>query len=229
AHGCGDPVLDSDNGFWVSKRNRHLSKPLDLKTLSTDFDFEGNLALFDKVVIYMYSMDEDCHHFRKSEEKNYKHYENVINDPTRVTSWTTASARCKLDDATHNLYTASRIATTGKGIKISRCTITKFFSMGIVINIFFAYVYFRFEVMVDELVILTSSLANPVLINRFVQHFSNRACKTVIFGEDSIAVDLPYVRHVSDANDLPDGDGRVSVILMFNLFFFYIYIPKLHK
>lgn len=64
-------------------------------------------------------MEENGHLFPKIEEKNYKHYENVINDPSRVTSWTTAPARSKVEeDETHTLYTASRIATTQKGIKI---------------------------------------------------------------------------------------------------------------
>ncbi len=47
---CGIPQLDKapGGGRTVAEGNRELNTPLDYDLMRTDFDFEANLALFDK-------------------------------------------------------------------------------------------------------------------------------------------------------------------------------------
>ncbi|VDK28941.1 unnamed protein product [Anisakis simplex] len=48
---CGIPELDMMNdNMHVKRGNRHLNRPINFDILNTDFDFEANLALFDKDV-----------------------------------------------------------------------------------------------------------------------------------------------------------------------------------
>lgn len=47
----GFPLLDFSNGYTgYASKNAHLGEPIDFD-LDTDFDFDGNLALFEKQVI----------------------------------------------------------------------------------------------------------------------------------------------------------------------------------
>ncbi|GMT01317.1 hypothetical protein PENTCL1PPCAC_23491 [Pristionchus entomophagus] len=81
----GIPSLDAARGRVTGKAS-DLSRPLDMDLLHTDFDFEENLKLFNRET----DVDED---FYEAVEKpkmsvNYAHYENIIDDPARCTSWT---------------------------------------------------------------------------------------------------------------------------------------------
>lgn len=51
---CGIPALDEENFFPVFESNKELNLPINKAELETDFDFEANLALFDKDVSGIY-------------------------------------------------------------------------------------------------------------------------------------------------------------------------------
>ncbi|CAJ0563341.1 unnamed protein product, partial [Mesorhabditis spiculigera] len=96
---CGNPLLDGMKTGRVRGKNNELSQPIDRQLLDTDFDFETNLALFKRES----NAETDDKHYYEVEQpkvsKNFAHYENILEDPARVTSWvnnsqtTTSSSR----------------------------------------------------------------------------------------------------------------------------------------
>lgn len=90
----GNPVLDALNHYkGIGRRNKNdLAEPIDFD-LDSDFDFAENLKLFEK--------DVDDDEYYETVEKlkvsqNFAHYENIIEDENRVTSWTNLKARSGL-------------------------------------------------------------------------------------------------------------------------------------
>ncbi|CAO4361972.1 unnamed protein product [Caenorhabditis nigoni] len=90
----GNPVLDALNHYkGIGRRGKNdLSEPIDFD-LESDFDFAENLKLFEK--------DQDDDEYYENVEKlkvsqNFAHYENIIDDENRVTSWTNLKARSGL-------------------------------------------------------------------------------------------------------------------------------------
>lgn len=90
----GNPVLDALNHYkGIGGRNKNdLADPIDFD-LDSDFDFAENLKLFEK--------DENDDQYYETVEKfkcsqNFAHYENIIDDENRVTSWTNLKARSEL-------------------------------------------------------------------------------------------------------------------------------------
>ncbi|KAL3083986.1 hypothetical protein niasHS_008858 [Heterodera schachtii] len=117
-HGpTGMPAVDCLNGYrsYTTDRNAELimGDPLD-PNMETDFDFDGNLALFDKAEFYretepvFHGLDSagDC-------SRNYRNDENVLQDSSRVISWTKKSTTVAADDVdnegNHNISTSSPV------------------------------------------------------------------------------------------------------------------------
>ncbi|EGT55835.1 hypothetical protein CAEBREN_04474 [Caenorhabditis brenneri] len=90
----GNPVLDALNHYkGIGRRNKNnLDEPIDFD-LDSDFDFAENLKLFAKDV-------DDDEYYENVEKlkvsQNFAHYENIIDDEDRVTSWTNLKARSSL-------------------------------------------------------------------------------------------------------------------------------------
>ncbi|KAL3085651.1 hypothetical protein niasHT_037392 [Heterodera trifolii] len=118
-HGpTGMPAVDCLNGYrsYTTDRNAELimGDPLD-PNMETDFDFAGNLALFDKAefnretepVFHGLDSAGDC-------SRNYRNDENVLQDSSRVISWTKKSTTVTgADDVdnegNHNISTSSPV------------------------------------------------------------------------------------------------------------------------
>jgi hypothetical protein len=85
---CGIPAMDCSNGYGRYKEKSGLNAPLDFNLMDEDFDFDANLALFDKNDISdeEYSSGEG-NGSSGGASRNYRHDENVLSDPARVTSW----------------------------------------------------------------------------------------------------------------------------------------------
>ncbi|CAD5211800.1 unnamed protein product [Bursaphelenchus xylophilus] len=84
----GNPAKDQENGYKSRGRNKDLAESLNLEDLNEDFDFSSNLALFDKDRPESHSEDyEEPDAERPASRRNYRHDENIINDPNRCTSW----------------------------------------------------------------------------------------------------------------------------------------------
>ncbi|EJW82923.1 hypothetical protein WUBG_06166 [Wuchereria bancrofti] len=93
-------ILESDaigQNNRDKKTNEDLIKPIDFD-LNEDFDFEKNLEIFRN---YLWG--------RTFSQKNYEHFENIISDPSRVTSWTTRTC---------DQFTAARFEKTVDGQRI---------------------------------------------------------------------------------------------------------------
>ncbi|KAK6025760.1 hypothetical protein OSTOST_08334 [Ostertagia ostertagi] len=82
----GNPLLDSKKLHGrIANGNDELVKPIDFELLNTDFDFDANLEQFKRENL------EDEYYESVEKQKmsqNFAHYENIIADPARVTSWT---------------------------------------------------------------------------------------------------------------------------------------------
>ncbi|VDM92644.1 unnamed protein product [Litomosoides sigmodontis] len=89
------------------KTNEDLIKPIDFD-LNEDFDFEKNLEIFRNYEKNAKSSDrkEALAQGAQFAQKNYEHFENVISDPSRVTSWITK---------THDQFVAARFEKTVNG------------------------------------------------------------------------------------------------------------------
>ncbi|CAD5207427.1 unnamed protein product [Bursaphelenchus okinawaensis] len=83
----GNPARDQENGYKSRGRNRDLADSINLDDLNEDFDFTKNLALFDKDRESKADDYEDPTVERPASRRNYRHDENIIEDPTRCTSW----------------------------------------------------------------------------------------------------------------------------------------------
>ncbi|VDM39595.1 unnamed protein product [Toxocara canis] len=216
---CGIPELDMMNDMRVKRGNRYLNRPVDFDVLNTDFDFEGNLALFDKDNLddAKYKVPE-----RRKISCNYKHYENIISDPSRVTSWTRI-------DGNRSAYLASRFETASDGSRIPFLSFSdkqqylKAAEMSIGSDVFHALVadrlfmflcviIERFEILVSQVVVVGAQQCNPLLVQRFVQDLSNRACRTVVY-DYYLPQKLPHVRTVRDPRKLPFTDVQLVVVL----------------
>ncbi|KAL3117281.1 hypothetical protein niasHT_007684 [Heterodera trifolii] len=106
----GMPAVDCLNGYrsYTDRCGEFfMGDPLD-PNMETDFDFAGNLALFDKAefnretenVFHGLDSAGDC-------SRNYRNDENVLQDSSRVISWTKNTTAD--DDDNQNNSTSSTI------------------------------------------------------------------------------------------------------------------------
>ncbi|KAF7634568.1 FDF domain-containing protein [Meloidogyne graminicola] len=90
----GIPTIDCINGYrgYCDRNNFEdtMGDALDYETLNTDFDFAGNLALFDKKA-FTNQVDHIALGLNSigTNSRNYNHDENILMDSSRVISWTT--------------------------------------------------------------------------------------------------------------------------------------------
>uniref|UniRef100_A0A183C7H4 DFDF domain-containing protein n=1 Tax=Globodera pallida TaxID=36090 RepID=A0A183C7H4_GLOPA len=106
----GIPAVDCSNGYRsYSDRLSEtiMGDPLD-PNLEADFDFAGNLALFDKAEFNR----ETEHIFQELDSagdcsRNYRNDENVLQDASRVISWTKSGITADDDDDNPNTSTSS--------------------------------------------------------------------------------------------------------------------------
>uniref|UniRef100_A0AC34QXL5 DFDF domain-containing protein n=1 Tax=Panagrolaimus sp. JU765 TaxID=591449 RepID=A0AC34QXL5_9BILA len=83
----GRPLEDFSNGYGhVHERNRHLNEEIDSEVIHSDFDFEGNNALFPKDELESQNTSE-LNYEAPADVRNYRNDENVLEDTSRVTSW----------------------------------------------------------------------------------------------------------------------------------------------
>ncbi|KAK6040184.1 hypothetical protein COOONC_22311, partial [Cooperia oncophora] len=106
----GNPLLDSKKLHGrIANGNDELVKPIDFDLLNTDFDFDANLEQFKR------ENEEDEYYETVEKQKmsqNFAHYENIIADPTRVTSWTNV-----LGGSNHIGNSDQTNATTGSAME----------------------------------------------------------------------------------------------------------------
>ncbi|EJD75763.1 hypothetical protein LOAG_17150 [Loa loa] len=204
------------------KINEDLIKPIDFD-LNEDFDFEKNLEIFRN-----YEKNADISEQKEIStlgsqfaQKNYEHFENVISDPSRVTSWITK---------THDQFIAVRFEKTIDGQRIpflKPCDKEKFlqraepylgsdiFHVMIAdrLMMFIWNIIDRFEIMVNQLVVLDSAAVNTFLTTMFLRHISNRACQTVVYSCLLGQYNLPHVLQVHNVQELPKHDVQLIVVL----------------
>ncbi|KAK6105546.1 hypothetical protein QQG55_20655 [Brugia pahangi] len=193
-------ILESD-AFGQNNRdkktNEDLIKPIDFD-LNEDFDFEKNLEIFRNYEknANISEQKEISALGTQFSQKNYEHFENIISDPSRVTSWTTR---------TNDQFTAARFEKTVDGQRIpflKPCDKEKFLQ-----------VTFKFEIMVSQMVVLDSAAVNTFLTTMFLRHISNRACQTVVYSCLLGQYNLPHVLQVHDVQELPKHDVQLIVVL----------------
>lgn len=80
---------------------------------------------------------------------------------------------------------------------------------------FFKCGVFSFEILVSQLVVLSTPHSNALLVQKFLQHLSNRACRTIVY-DHYLPQKLPHVRCVRDPRRLPLND--VQVLCAFVIF-----------
>uniref|UniRef100_A0A915PWJ0 DFDF domain-containing protein n=1 Tax=Setaria digitata TaxID=48799 RepID=A0A915PWJ0_9BILA len=220
---CG--ILELDAAAQNSrdkKTNEGLTKPIDFD-LNEDFDFEKNLEIFRN-----YEKNaKECERKEMSAlgtqfaQKNYEHFENVISDPSRVTSWTTR---------THDQFVASRFERTVDGQRmpfLKPSDKEKFlqraepylgsdmFHVMIAdrLMMFIWSIIDRFEIMVSQMVVLDSAAVNTFLTTMFLRHISNRACQTVVYSCLLGQYNLPHVLQVHNVQELPKHGVQLVVVL----------------
>ncbi|KAI1714291.1 U4/U6.U5 small nuclear ribonucleoprotein 27 kDa protein [Ditylenchus destructor] len=102
----GIPTLDCANGYSSQQRNAEgleFDQPIDFNELNTDFDFESNLALFDKTQFPVQEAEvgqEVDPNALIIPKRNFRNDENVLSDPAKVISWTQQNTkRAELEEA----------------------------------------------------------------------------------------------------------------------------------
>uniref|UniRef100_A0A1I8ESL2 DFDF domain-containing protein n=1 Tax=Wuchereria bancrofti TaxID=6293 RepID=A0A1I8ESL2_WUCBA len=210
-------ILESDaigQNNRDKKTNEDLIKPIDFD-LNEDFDFEKNLEIFrnyekntniseQKEILALGT------HFS---QKNYEHFENIISDPSRVTSWTTRTC---------DQFTAARFEKTMDGQRIpflKPCDKEKFLQRAEpylgsdIFHVMIADRLMLFEIMVSQMVVLDSAAVNTFLTTMFLRHISNRACQTIVYSCLLGQYNLPHVLQVHDVQELPKHDVQLIVVL----------------
>ncbi|VBB26543.1 unnamed protein product [Acanthocheilonema viteae] len=204
------------------KTNEDLIKPIDFD-LNEDFDFEKNLEIFRNYEknVNISEQKEISALGTQFAQKNYEHFENVISDPSRVTSWTTK---------THDQFVATRFEKTIDGQRIpflKPCDKEKFlqkaepylgsdiFHVMIAdrLMMFIWNIIDKFEIMVSQIVVLDSAAVNTFLTTMFLRHVSNRACQTVVYSCLLGQYNLPHVLQVHNVQELPKHDVQLIVVL----------------
>lgn len=223
----GNPVLDALNHYkGIGRRNKNdLSEPIDFD-LDSDFDFAENLKLFEK--------DQDDDEYYENVEKlkvsqNFAHYENIIDDENRITSWTNLKARSglvksggtpqKLENNTHFQVTGVSFEKSMNGDPIPAISVheKKEFlnackeSLGeavydtIVADRIFQWVS---EIQISHgdtlgTIVLLASASNSVRsIRRLLTHFDKRRYNCHLFGKYP-GQRFDHVNVVDDVKQLP--------------------------
>uniref|UniRef100_A0A0R3RKB1 ULP_PROTEASE domain-containing protein n=1 Tax=Elaeophora elaphi TaxID=1147741 RepID=A0A0R3RKB1_9BILA len=203
------------------KTNEDLIKPIDFD-LNEDFDFEKNLEIFKNYEKNAISEQREISAMgTQFAQKNYEHFENIISDPSRVTSWTTK---------THDQFVAARFEKTMDGQRIpflKFCDKEKFlqraepylgsdmFHVMIAdrLMMFIWSIIDKFEIMVSQMVVLDSAAVNTFLTTMFLRHVSNRACQTIVYSCLLGQYNLPHVLQVHNVQQLPKHDVQLVVVL----------------
>ena len=203
----GMPLVDFNNGYGhVHRKNRHLNEAVDAEVLDSDFDFAGNLALFSKEEVGS-EEESGSNEEAPADIRNYRNDENVLRDPTRVTSWTakmeknlpishngfmyTRDGRFKVPVLSTEekqkfnevclLYTDPSNSTfqiAGKRLGFD-CFNTLVAER--LISLFFTVVK-QHSLDVSNVVIVGSESVNAVLLDRLCLYFANRSIHTSCIG-----------------------------------------------
>uniref|UniRef100_A0A915DFZ8 Lsm14-like N-terminal domain-containing protein n=1 Tax=Ditylenchus dipsaci TaxID=166011 RepID=A0A915DFZ8_9BILA len=87
----GMPLVDCCNGYSAYQRTAvELGDPIDFNELKKDYDFDANLALFDKERLAENSPENVRDGRSLIVTKNFRNDENILSDPKRIISWTKA-------------------------------------------------------------------------------------------------------------------------------------------
>ncbi|KAH7727662.1 EDC-3 protein [Aphelenchoides avenae] len=231
-HGpCGIPAVDCSNGYIRYRNDKSgLTEPLDFTKLDQDFDFDANLALFDKNSISDAEAESsgDGMDGGSSVSRNFRNDENILSDPSRVTSWTlngngSSSAAPVSSDSSSNtsapVFKPVRMVNTQYGYLmpvLSSCDKGRYLLEGEsmlgsdVLNVVVADRLLTFvtdtmescELMVKNVVVVGGDGVEPVLVNRLLRHFSNRSCNTVAFNV-ALTHSMPFVTVAESVKKLP--------------------------
>uniref|UniRef100_A0A914XIN4 Lsm14-like N-terminal domain-containing protein n=1 Tax=Plectus sambesii TaxID=2011161 RepID=A0A914XIN4_9BILA len=229
---CGIPELDSKEPVRVSNRNRDLGDAIDRDLMQTDFDFEANLALFDKNQ-YCNSSDDGMNG-APVKSKNFRHDENIVGDPDRVYSWTKTTSNGRshagIEPLTSCIQSSTEIMTVD-GVSMPAVSAEdkvrlmaeaeQQFGVDVVVAVVadrFSQCIFeeieRSAVMVSTAVVLISGDAVASRIAaRVASHLANRRCDTVVYGFNGVApVDHASVRFATSAGQMPTARDVQLVI-----------------
>jgi len=89
----GIPLVDCSNGYSrFLDTEADLSDPIDFNVLDKDFDFDGNLALFNKEKFLDSANADEKDGNSPILVKSFRNDENVLNDSSRLVSWTQDSS-----------------------------------------------------------------------------------------------------------------------------------------
>ncbi|KAE9555292.1 hypothetical protein FO519_001543 [Halicephalobus sp. NKZ332] len=189
----GMPLVDFNNGYGhVHRKNRHLDEDVDAKVMDSDFDFAGNLALFTKEEVES-EEESGSNEEAPADIRNYRNDENVLGDPTRVTSWTAKME--KNLPVSHNGFVYTRdgrfkvpvlsgeekqkfIEIVGRHLGFD-CFNTLVAER--LISLFFKVVK-QHSLDVGNVAIIGSKSVNPVLLDRLCVHLANRSIHTSCIG-----------------------------------------------
>uniref|UniRef100_A0A0K0FHC0 LSM14 domain-containing protein n=1 Tax=Strongyloides venezuelensis TaxID=75913 RepID=A0A0K0FHC0_STRVS len=200
-----------------SKSNKYgndFDVTLDYDLINTDFDFDLNLSKFNED---MKDLEISCS--PKKNSKNYGHDENVLNDPTRIKSWTMKTRKTVpsfkslfiqpvtsgfdlpfFSLADKKAYIKEGIKYLGKDIVYSTLA-DRLFSFVIESSC-------RCEFTLQNTVVIGDSNSDPTLIKRLSIHLCNRG----IYQNDSKSLitfvgvpedpDFPDIKYVKSAKQL---------------------------
>ncbi|CAI2319612.1 unnamed protein product [Caenorhabditis sp. 36 PRJEB53466] len=218
----GNPVLDALNHYkGIGRKNKtDLAEPIDFD-LESDFDFAENLKLFEK--------DEEDDEYYENVEKlkvshNFAHYENIIEDENRITSWTNLKARGqegagKVEKKSNFQVTAISFEKTMNGDPIPAISVNekKEFlqecknSLGeAVFDALFADRVFQWTSEIQTsfgdphgTIVVLASAANSVRsVRRLLTHFDKRRYNCHLFGKYP-GEQFEYVNVVDEVKQLP--------------------------
>uniref|UniRef100_A0A914C2Z4 DFDF domain-containing protein n=1 Tax=Acrobeloides nanus TaxID=290746 RepID=A0A914C2Z4_9BILA len=226
---CGIPSLDCSNGYGhFSSKHPELSQPLDFKLMNTDFDFDANLALFNKESLSDNEKESSSPELRdggSSTSRNFRHDENILDDPSRVISWLSNSQQ-----QVATMFKPLRLESTNEGFLIPVLSsddklrylkeAENFLGSDVLYSIvadrlllYVLNIMDRFELLVKTVVVLVSESTPEKLASRTLQHLSNRSCTTVVYGIRSNAKNsLPYISFVDQVSKIPVETQLVIIL-----------------
>uniref|UniRef100_A0A0N4ZKQ0 LSM14 domain-containing protein n=1 Tax=Parastrongyloides trichosuri TaxID=131310 RepID=A0A0N4ZKQ0_PARTI len=209
-----------------SKYDNDFDITLDYDLVNTDFDFDTNLSKFNED---MKDLDLDITISTKKKTKNYAHDENILNDPTRIKSWTMKTR--KTVPSFKSLFIqpvtsgfdlpffslADKKAFINEGIKFLGSEII-YSTLADRLFTFVIESSCRCEFTLQDTVIIGDSNSDPTLIKKLSIHLSNRSynqddskSQVTFFGihPDS---DFPEISYINSAKQL-SLDTRCIILL----------------
>ncbi|CAI4224229.1 unnamed protein product [Auanema sp. JU1783] len=228
----GIPVVDFHNGYGHHyKKKSDLDRPIDLQTLEDDFDFDANLKLFDEE-----GNESDERDFFENVEmtkvsRNFAHYENILSDPNRITSWTGITSEKgyvepqsdRSDTPCFKVVNLESVSTGGfipcleageKKRFIKECIsyLGPTVYNTIVADRLFVYaasIVKRFSINIHDVVFLADKKISGKLLLQCSRGFVNRGNSVHVFGKSQIGGGI--YNHCTDASDLPN---KVKLIIV---------------